>query len=66
MQGRAVRHGKTGHLHILCQAEHRDAYIRFLTDGIPLESQLLGEDGGMRWEMRYSRIGYELNDSWVA
>ncbi|KIM25210.1 hypothetical protein M408DRAFT_26410 [Serendipita vermifera MAFF 305830] len=44
MQGRAVRHGKTGRFHILCQAEHRETYMRFFTDGLPLESQLLGDD----------------------
>jgi antiviral helicase SLH1 len=44
MQGRAVRHGKTGRFHILCQAEQRETYMRFLTDGLPLESQLLGQD----------------------
>jgi antiviral helicase SLH1 len=58
MQGRAVRHGKTGHFHILCQAEHRDAYMRFLTDGIPLESQLLGEEGG-------NAMGDEILKDWV-
>lgn len=25
---------------LLCQAEHRDAYVRFLADGLPLESSL--------------------------
>jgi len=44
MQGRAIRHGKTGRFHILCQAEHEETYMRFLTDGLPLESQLLGQD----------------------
>ncbi|KAG8829512.1 hypothetical protein FRC17_006484 [Serendipita sp. 399] len=46
MEGRAVRHGKIGRLHILCQAEHRDTYMRFLTDGLPLESQVLGDTMG--------------------
>lgn len=41
MQGRAVRHAQTGRFHIMCQAEHRDAYMRFLNDGLPLESSLL-------------------------
>ncbi|CAG8650557.1 4773_t:CDS:1 [Acaulospora colombiana] len=44
MQGRAVRYGKTGHFHIMCQSEHRDSYMRFLTGGLPLESQLIGEE----------------------
>lgn len=41
MQGRAVRHAQTGRFHIMCQAEHRDAYMRFLHDGLPLESVLV-------------------------
>ncbi|PVF94776.1 putative RNA helicase [Serendipita vermifera] len=45
MQGRAARHGKTGHFYIMCQSEHRDSYTRFLADGLPLESQLVDEEG---------------------
>ena len=41
MQGRAIRHAQTGRFHIMCQAEHRDTYMRFLHDGLPLESVLV-------------------------
>lgn len=41
MQGRAIRHAQTGRFHIMCQAEHRDTYMRFLHDGLPLESILV-------------------------
>lgn len=41
MQGRAIRHAQTGRFHIMCQAEHRDTYMRFLHDGLPLESGLV-------------------------
>lgn len=58
MQGRAVRHGKTGRFHILCQAEHRETYMRFLTDGLPLESQLLGDDDA-------ETIGSEVLKTWL-
>lgn len=58
MQGRAVRHGKTGRFHILCQAELREAYMRFLTDGIPLESRLLEDETG-------ENTGSELLKNWV-
>jgi antiviral helicase SLH1 len=58
MQGRAVRHGKTGRLHILCQAEHRETYMRFLTDGLPLESQLLGQDDA-------EDVGSEVLKRWL-
>lgn len=44
MQGRAVRHNDLGHFHLFCQAEGKDTFMRFLTDGLPLESKLL--DGG--------------------
>lgn len=40
MQGRAIRHAQTGRFHIMCQSEHRDTYMRFLHDGLPLESVL--------------------------
>lgn len=30
----------TGRFHLLCQAEHREAFVRFLADGLPLESSL--------------------------
>ena len=41
MQGRAIRYAQTGRFHIMCQAEHRDTYMRFLHDGLPLESILV-------------------------
>lgn len=41
MQGLAVRHGKEGRFHLLCHAEQRDTYLRFLEEGLPLESSLL-------------------------
>jgi antiviral helicase SLH1 len=44
MQGLAVRSGKSGHFHLLCQAEERDAIMRFLEQGLPLESRLAEPD----------------------
>ena len=41
MQGRAVRHSGAGRFHLFCQAEVKDTITRFLTEGLPLESQLL-------------------------
>lgn len=41
MQGLAVRHGRGGRFHLLCHAEQRDTYMRFLEEGLPLESSLL-------------------------
>ena len=41
IQGLAIRHGKVGRFHLLCQSEQRDTYMRFLEEGLPLESSLL-------------------------
>ncbi|CAK5275707.1 unnamed protein product [Mycena citricolor] len=41
MQSRAVRHGAAGHFFLFCQAEGKDTFVRFLNDGLPLESGLL-------------------------
>ncbi|KAJ3810639.1 Sec63-domain-containing protein [Lentinula lateritia] len=41
MQSRAVRHSGSGQFHLFCQAEVKDTYVRFLTEGLPLESKLL-------------------------
>lgn len=41
MQGRAVRHDGAGHFHLFCQVESKDTFLRFLNDGLPLESKLL-------------------------
>ncbi|KZP12110.1 Sec63-domain-containing protein [Athelia psychrophila] len=41
MQSRAVRHSSSGNFHVFCQAEVKDTIMRFLTEGLPLESQLL-------------------------
>ncbi|TFY83832.1 hypothetical protein EWM64_g204 [Hericium alpestre] len=49
MQGRAVRHGKAGHFFLFCQAEDKDTYMRFLEEGLPLESKLLGSEELRRW-----------------
>jgi antiviral helicase SLH1 len=40
MQGRAVRANASSAFHVFCQAEDKDTVLRFLEDGLPLESQL--------------------------
>lgn len=42
MQGRAVRHDGSGHFHLFCQPEPKDTFTRFLSSGLPLESELHG------------------------
>lgn len=49
MQGRAVRHNGVGHFHLFCQAEAKDTFLRFLTDGLPLESKALEGDALRAW-----------------
>ncbi|TFK55802.1 Sec63-domain-containing protein [Heliocybe sulcata] len=49
MQGRAVRHGGSGHFHLFCQAESKDTYVRLLEDGLPLESKLLDTSTFSDW-----------------
>ena len=41
MQGRAIRPGLDGHLHLFCHPDAKDVFIRFLNEGLPLESSLL-------------------------
>lgn len=49
MQGRAVRHNSEGYFHLFCQVESKDTFMRFLNDGLPLESQLLQTDVLRSW-----------------
>ena len=49
MQSRAVRHSGSGSFHLLCQAEAKDTFTRFLNDGLPLESQLLETNDLETW-----------------
>lgn len=49
MQGRAVRHDGAGHFHLFCQVESKDTFLRFLNDGLPLESKLLQTDVLRAW-----------------
>ncbi|KAI5826558.1 Sec63-domain-containing protein [Schizophyllum commune Tattone D] len=43
MQGRAVRHRGSGRFHLFCASEAKDTILRFLGDGLPLESELLDQ-----------------------
>ncbi|KZT66005.1 Sec63-domain-containing protein [Daedalea quercina L-15889] len=57
MQGRAVRHDGPGHFHLLCQVESKDTFMRFLNDGLPLESKLLHTDVLRAWYRDRRRDG---------
>jgi antiviral helicase SLH1 len=61
MQGRAVRHGEEGHFHLFCQAEDKDTYMRFLEEGLPLESRLLDSDQLRRWYKHHRNGGHIRN-----
>jgi antiviral helicase SLH1 len=58
MQSRAVRHSGSGHFHLFCQAEAKDAILRFLGDGLPLESRLLETEDLMQWYLVLQDQGY--------
>ncbi|KAK0190876.1 Sec63-domain-containing protein [Armillaria mellea] len=49
MQGRAVRHLGNGEFYLFCQGEAKDTLVRFLNDGLPLESRLLESDQLAAW-----------------
>lgn len=57
MQGRAAVHGAVGHFHVLCQSEARSTIMRFLEEGLPLESHLLDEETLPRWIARAKSKG---------
>jgi len=57
MQGRAVRHLRSGYFYLLCQAESRDTLTRFLNDGLPLESSLHESNALERWFADRSKAG---------
>lgn len=57
MQSRAVRHGLPGHFFLFCQAEARDTFAKFLTDGLPLESELLESSVFENWYKERRRDG---------
>lgn len=49
MQNHAISPLNSGQFHLFCPAEHRDSYLRFLNEGLPLESDLLRGDTLKRW-----------------
>ncbi|KAF7352893.1 putative helicase mug81 [Mycena venus] len=56
MQGRAVRHSGAGHFHLFCQAEGKDTFLRFLNDGLPLESALLDSSELRAWYTAHAHL----------
>jgi antiviral helicase SLH1 len=61
MQSRAVRDNKLGRFHLFCQAESKDTYTRFLDEGLPLESDLVGSEVLSAWYSSAQRSGLILN-----
>ncbi|KAJ7507670.1 Sec63 Brl domain-containing protein [Mycena galericulata] len=56
MQSRAVRHSGAGHFHLFCQTEAKDTFMRFLSDGLPLESALLGSPELRAWHAAHAHL----------
>lgn len=57
MQSRAVRHAGSGHFHLLCQAEAKDTILRFLNEGLSVESQLLETHHLQTWFQEQIKTG---------
>ncbi|EUC57708.1 activating signal cointegrator 1 complex subunit 3, putative [Rhizoctonia solani AG-3 Rhs1AP] len=60
MQSRAVRSGSAGTFILMCQAEDRDTYMRFLENGLPLESELMEADYGVLKKWAHTMMGANL------
>jgi antiviral helicase SLH1 len=63
MQGRAVRPGMDGYLHLFCHPDAKDVFARFLNEGLPLESSLL--DAGsltIDWVQKLQGNGVPIKD----
>ncbi|CAE6454479.1 unnamed protein product [Rhizoctonia solani] len=60
MQSRAVRSGSAGTFILMCQAEDRDTYMRFLENGLPLESELMEADCGVLKKWAHTMMGANL------
>nr|GAT54051.1 predicted protein [Mycena chlorophos] len=56
MQSRAVRHAGIGHFHLFCQVEAKDTFLRFLEDGLPLESSLMGSAELRSWYQSHEHL----------
>jgi antiviral helicase SLH1 len=65
MQSRAVHHGEQGHFYLFCQAENKETILRFLLDGLPLESHLLEDDTLYQWYL-FSRRQKSINSKQQA
>ena len=58
MQGRAIRPDLDGRLYLFCHPDAKDTYLRFLNEGLPLESSLLDEGSLIvDWVQRSRRGG---------
>ncbi|THV08678.1 Sec63-domain-containing protein [Dendrothele bispora CBS 962.96] len=59
MQSRAIAQSSSGigEFHLFCQSESRDTYMRFLNEGLPLESSLLGSAELKQWYEERKRQG---------
>ncbi|KAG8899961.1 hypothetical protein FRB99_006340 [Tulasnella sp. 403] len=49
MQSLAARYGKSGKFMLLCHVEERDTFVRFLDQGLPLESSLAESEEFAEW-----------------
>ncbi|KAJ7591194.1 Sec63-domain-containing protein [Mycena floridula] len=59
MQSCAVRHSGSGQFYLFCQTESKDTILRFLNDGLPLESTILE---GSHLEAWYAEQKHDIRD----
>ncbi|KAH7105461.1 Sec63-domain-containing protein [Auriculariales sp. MPI-PUGE-AT-0066] len=49
MLGKAIAHGQPGHFHLFCPAESLDTFMRFINQGLTLESRVQESDLVRNW-----------------
>lgn len=63
MQGRAIRPGQDGRLYLFCHPDAKDMFIRFLNEGLPLESSLLNASSLVKeWIQKSRGAGPPMKD----
>ena len=63
MQGRGIRPGLDGRLYLFCHPDAKDMFIRFLNEGLPLESSLLDASSLVKeWIQKWRRAGSPMKD----
>jgi antiviral helicase SLH1 len=57
MQSCAIRPGKYSAFYLFCQAEQQDMFMRLLSEGLPLESELMDSNNVKNWFEKINKTG---------